>query len=565
MALVFEDENLVPQPCKFYPLDLVRSRLFLHNNRFDEAQKLVNDHKLDWPRYCAAEAEVIFSKSWISLEDEDKKQALEKYEKADEFTKSFLENKESLNDLTKAMTKKSEVEPQDLANWTFDCRLVRATIVMNKALIQMTLGNILKGGYNLRKAWKMLQKLETEMTNGIQIDKTQTKYVIDEEIQLEVKATIGLFYIMIALSPGQFLKVLSIIGFVANRELGLRYLNEAIDKRAYSEWNACLFLMINYLIIPKGLDNANETIQKAEQVVQKVLGIYPDCSTSLNMAAQLELKRGNFQEAMKFLERALESVKSAGLSTSSLDFSRGLVYCYFRDFNSAVSIFDTLSTKSFEMRGFSGLLHASVLHLIGDREKSFQVLSTVPGMLSKTNRFDKLIEPKIPIAKKHGLHLTLHEIMYARRDLHHMKPEDSMAHLEIIEKEFSEVKDDVETKAVYLLLKGAILNSQGTKSEAEKHFKQVLEMKKIIKEQTWVFPNALTELGEMAFFAGDINLAEDYFKQASKSGDYQLKDIVKNRIRLSLEVIQKVKKENAPPSSRRGSLFKSRSSSVVEK
>jgi hypothetical protein len=70
----------------------------------------------------------------------------------------------------------------------------------------------------------------------------------------------------------------------------------------------------------------------------------------------------------------------------------------------------------------------------------------------------------------------------------------------------------------------------------------LISLEKEVKDETWTIPNACQELGEVYYWSGNLDEAENWMKKANKYSGYDWHDVVGNRIRLSLETIRKDKK-----------------------
>ncbi len=77
--------------------------------------------------------------------------------------------------------------------------------------------------------------------------------------------------------------------------------------------------------------------------------------------------------------------------------------------------------------------------------------------LIQNSRFDKLAERKLITYKKRNLGMAPYELMYFRRDLHHLKKNDLEIQLKNLEETFSKLSPGMEDKACYMLIKAVML------------------------------------------------------------------------------------------------------------
>jgi len=365
------------------------------------------------------------------------------------------------------------------------------------------------------------------------------------DVQNEIKFAFGLFYFFVSFSPGSFLKVLELLGFVSNRELGIQYMHEIVDTQAFKEPNAALFLLLNYLIIPRGLSKKEDNLIAAEKILMKCLERYPNGSTYLLFAGQFEVKRGNLSQARQYIEKAIDSLKDIPVVPFMYLTNLAFVHLMARDWSKAIEVLEKVinNDTEFEMKGLCGIQLATCYYMVNQKDKCDALMERIPSLISKHSRFDKLAERKLAQFKKRGISLAPFEFLYVRRDLHHLNEDDLKPTLELLEKHYKDTVETVETKAVFLLLKGAILHGLHEKENARSCFKEVTSMAKVIKEEIWVLPNAFQELGEILYFEGNLDKAEEMFKNASRYNNYDWQEVVANRIKLSLDRIQKEKQD----------------------
>jgi len=522
-----------------YPKELGEIVYYAWNNEFDKAYEAAGDLKNIYPRHANLCAGISASKAWISSASEQKNEALSAYKAAEDLATSFIKSDEKLNQLTMKMTGKIDVDPVIKWNWLIDCKLVVADCLLNRAIFQMTMGIVVKVAYNMRKSWKMFEKIKRDIA-----EKQKENIKVEECIENELKFSLGLFYFFVSFAPGMFLKVLELLGFVANRELGIQYMNEMIDKETMKETNAAVFLLLNYLVIPRGLTKKEENLNSADKILVQMLIKYPKCSFLLMMASQLEMKKGNIKQAQHYAQVAIDSISNLPVVPNNYNANLAGTYYVARDWKAAANMLEKIcngNSQDFEMKGMSGIQLATCYHMMGEDGKCEEVLQRIPTMITKASRFDKLAEKKLVQFRNRGITLGVFEFMYIRRDLHHLKMEDLKAIQEILEQQYKKTIPNTESKMVYLLIKAVILTNLEDVEQAKTCLKEIISNAKQVKNDVWIMPNAYQELGEIYYFEKNEDGAEEMFKAAYKYKDYDFEDVVRNRIKLSLDTIQKEK------------------------
>eukprot|EP01116_Phalansterium_solitarium_P002923 TRINITY_DN1327_c0_g3_i2.p1 TRINITY_DN1327_c0_g3~~TRINITY_DN1327_c0_g3_i2.p1 ORF type:complete len:599 (-),score=247.94 TRINITY_DN1327_c0_g3_i2:206-2002(-) len=509
------------------------------NCQFSEGRKTFEvDGKVD-PRFALELANVTVNASWITQAENDRLAALDALQAADKLAKAVLHDDAKLSEHIKRMTGSDSTDPEVRWNWSMDVRLVYAEALMGRSLMQLQLGNYIKGAYNLRKAFKAFEH--------IQKDITASGHKLHPELDDILKSNLGVFYFFASFAPGMFLKVLELLGFVADRDLGMEYLEGAYQRAGIRFALSGVFLCLNYIFIPRGLSKIEDNLKAAHVIIDSCLERLPGNATFRMMAGQLALKEGDIPVAIQRHLDAIDAVKE--LPDVPFPYYMGASVCHFVNSDWAAAakllhkITDTPAAKKFDMKGLAGLQLATCYYMLGDQKMFKETVDKIPSMISKNSRFDKLAAKKLGQYKKRGFGLAPFEMMYVRRDLHHVHADLAQPLLDKLEENYKKIKENPEDKAPYLLIRGVLLKCLGKPEESKAGFRTILELEKSIKEETWVVPNACQELGEMLYWEGDLDAAEELYKKASKYSGFDWEDVVKNRIKLSLETIKKQKKQ----------------------
>lgn len=90
------------------------------------------------------------------------------------------------------------------------------------AVLQLTRDSKLKGAFNMRKSWKVFE----ESLKMVSSDKSG---LFDEELIRCLNFGAGFFFFAMSIIPQKFLKLIELVGFKADRDLGLKYIRECHD------------------------------------------------------------------------------------------------------------------------------------------------------------------------------------------------------------------------------------------------------------------------------------------------------------------------------------------------
>jgi len=101
-----------------------------------------------------------------------------------------------------------------------------------------------------------------------------------------------------------------------------------------------------------------------------------------------------------------------------------------------------------------------------------------------------------------------------------------------------EVDYSVDDRAIYLLIKGALLKSATKNIEAIECFREVIRLDPLIREKYYV-PYTLFELGESLYHQGDLKGAQEAMKKCSGISGYDWEDPLKVRLRVTIDQLKK--------------------------
>jgi len=513
----------------------VKATFLAWNGKNDESNALLQKRK-QFPRESLELAMNQVNLSWVVTDEASRNKALDLLKDADTVAKGYMDNEKKMKELVSDF--KADWTDAVKAIFMLECRLCYAESLLQRAFVQLSLGSYVKGAFNFRKAFKLFQEIE----------KDSLKCKVSGEIQDLIKFNTGIFLFMTSFAPGVFMKVLEFFGFVSDREKGIRYLTEVFEAGGLRSPLAGLFLMLNFLVIPRGLTSIADNMKQAHVVIEKANKMLPESVFFQLMNGQLLLKEGDLPGAIVCHEKAIKGCENLGVIPTSFHFNLAVCYYVARDWKKAASILEQITseqTKKFDMKGLAALQLASCYHMSGETEKGAKFLDKVPSFITKSSRFDKLAERKAAAYKKRGLGLASYELMFFRRDLHHLKKKDAEEILKELESSYAKMKDNSEDRSTFLLMKSVLIRILGNSKEAKEVLQSIINMEKEIKEEIWVIPNALQEFAEILYFEGKIDEAETLLKKAIKYNGYDWHETVQNRIKLSLDTIKKDRKEGS--------------------
>jgi tetratricopeptide (TPR) repeat protein len=387
----------------------------------------------------------------------------------------------------------------------------------------------------------------------------------------------GVFLFAMSIIPSKFMKLVSLAGFKANREVGLEYIKETHRSNGIRAPFATMTLLFNNLLLPRGLADAEVFLKEAEQLINESLKRYPTGSLFQVMGSHCARKQCKIDEGIKFMEAALTNSKHLGKSPLIYCYELGNCYCMKLDWKKAIEIWTPLcDEEKFQVKVICSLQVASCYIMLDEDAKAQQFLNKAINMPGKKMNFDQIVIRQAKRYLGNGGHFSAFETLYLRRDLAKMIPimdqvlaalekkaekiganqkkelpanaptagsklADKIGNMFGRKKEVTDFSFDY--RACYLLLKGSLLKAMKRNDEAIKCFVEIRELADFLTEKFY-HPYCLYELGESYYIEGKLEEAEKCMKECNKLNGYDWEDPLRVRLRVSMD---QLKKKNLPP------------------
>jgi tetratricopeptide (TPR) repeat protein len=534
------------------------------NNKFNEAEKIFETKKDTNPRHALHYAEVAFLRSFITADTSDTEMAVTRLKAAKQLAENNLKHFEK-GTPPPGVTVSGKNE---LANLQLDCRVVFGDTLYMLAVLQLTRDSKLKGALNMRKSWKVFE----ESLKMVKEAKEQSLY--DEDLVRCLNFGAGFFLFAMSIIPQKFLKLVELVGFRADRDLGLKYIRDCHDAGGARAPFATIVLLFNNLLLPRGLANPAKYLREADALIKDSLVKYPEGSLIQVMGSHCARKQCNIDEGIKFMEDAIENCKS--LNASPLIYKYELANCFAMKLNwaEAAKHFEPLvNEEKFQVRALCALQLATCYHMMGEREKSVALFARIPSYVKKNSSVDPIVAHQAARFASNGGWFSAFELLYIRRDLAKMERQVPQI-LELLEKQagntnatkpvtvdvnakkgfagfanklsslsISKPKNEVvdhsiDDRAAYLMIKGALLKSSDKVDDAIQCFREVIRLEPVIKEKYYV-PYCLFELGESLYQKGNLKEAQEAMKKCNNISGYDWEDPLKVRLRVTIDQLKK--------------------------
>ncbi|GET90983.1 hypothetical protein, conserved [Leishmania tarentolae] len=513
------------------------------NNQYEEALELLSAKKDKNPRYALEWANVSLVKTLMSSTNEDREILLDLFKAADSLATSskysdpMFSGDDEVNDkedkthhqLKKEKKKNKKVFKARKRNatrggeyfdqtWKLECDVIYADALLIRSIGQLMMNSYLKGGINLRKAWgcyySLIQQVEQDTENRI-----------PHELKMCIKYGTGTFYAFLALVPANLMKLLGLIGFISDRDLGEQYLTEVFESNTIRSPFAALVLCTLYLFLPTGLGNVEVTLSRARRVLETMNARYPN-NTYFNGYANFYFrKKGEVGPAVQSITVAAENAEKAGLVPLLIKYLYADTLFMNQQWAEALEqyrkILDHLG-KTKEKFAYTGqvVLSVAACYVMLDNDKEallwFKKVDSMYNPKSKNDSNSPRFANRV-IANPRLLPLSGVYMLYINRDLAHMNKTQGLRVLDEL-KRVVKAKDlsGPEAENMYNLFVGVIEKGIDNTDAAWSYMQNIFDNEKKIPQDSMILPFAYYEAGEMEYRRGNIEKAKQLFEKGSK-------------------------------------------------
>ncbi|KAI8356055.1 hypothetical protein B0O80DRAFT_448601 [Mortierella sp. GBAus27b] len=188
---------------------------------------------------------------------------------------------------------------------------------------------------------KGLASMLREQTKAAEDIKTAVRVL--EDVEDYQRYGMGLFYFIASIVPKSLLPALRTIGLQANHEQGIADLEFVFTRKNGRAPFAALFLLINYLFLPRGMADPSISLGRAGEIIEECLKSCPNGSSYLLMACHHARKTGNMiPSALNHITRGIQTCEAACIPSINYRFELGLTFFIHQEFGKAADIFEIL-------------------------------------------------------------------------------------------------------------------------------------------------------------------------------------------------------------------------------
>ncbi|EFC49286.1 predicted protein [Naegleria gruberi] len=458
---------------------------------------------------------------------------------------------------------------QKINNLKLDHEILDGELHLMRGVVQFSSGSYFKGFYNLRKSYLKFKHVYNIVEPLKSYEKSSNEF-IHSDVLHNVYFGMGIFNFMLSILPPMLTSILSMIGFDADRDHGLELMKFDHEYGGRQFGVASFMLSMNYLFIPRALEDRETKLAIAGGLLEKSEKIFPRSGGFKMMKSHYERKKGDISNAITSLSEAITICEeSMGFMPNIL--VHELSWCYFltEDFEKASHYLNILvsSEKDFDTKGISAMLLAACKLRLGDIEGTNKLIDSFGKYVSKGSRIDKFAAEKVEVFKylktekeKHlMMFMSVFHFLYVKRDLANLQIDIAEPLYELFIKTSNEIVIDNHSKlgndiqAGLAVVRGQFLRLLGKHEESKEEFKKAVSYEHhIVLEKQWI-AFSYYEIGESIYLFESkqvpaekkeekLALLKDvkhYLEKCSKMSGYSFEEVLHSRAKLALKQVNK--------------------------
>ncbi|XP_039184457.1 tetratricopeptide repeat protein 39C isoform X1 [Crotalus tigris] len=523
MAGSEQDGGSGEAPLPFEDAELALAGInMLLNNGFRESDQLFRKYRNHSPLMSFGASFVSFLNAMMTFEEEKMQLACDDLKATEKLCESeeagvieTIKNKIKKNvDGRKAAP--SMIERLQRQIIMADCQVYLAVL----SFVKQELSAYIKGGWILRKAWKIYNKCYADINTlqelyqkkitqeSLTSDATNDNHIaaegVTEDSLNRLKGAVsfgyGLFHLCISMVPPNLLKIINLLGFPGDRLQGLSSLMYASESKDMKAPLATLALLWYHTVVRPffALDGSDTKagLQEAEEILQKKEAAYPNSSLFMFFKGRIQRLECQINSALTSFNTALE------LATDQREIQHVCLYeigwCSMieMNFKDAFESFERLKNESRWSQCYYAYLTAVCQGATGEVNGAQTVFKEVQKLFKrKNNQIEQFSVKKADRFRKQKptkqlCVLASIEVLYLWKAL----PNCSFTNLQHMSQACQEIDDSIVVGLKNLLL-GAIHKCLGNAEDAVQFFQRALKDEICHQNNLYVQPYACYELG----------------------------------------------------------------------
>ncbi|KAG1945782.1 tetratricopeptide repeat protein 39C [Pimephales promelas] len=497
----------------------------LLNNGFKESDELFKRYRTHSPLMSFGASFVSFLNAMMTFEEEKMQMASDDLRTTEKLCES--ENTGVIetirNKIKKSMDSQRSVAIVDRLQRQIivaDCQVYLAVL----SFVKQELSAYIKGGWILRKAWKMYNKCYSDISQlqeacrrrssdqegalasdqANQNTSTESGGRVTEEVLDRLKGSVsfgyGLFHLCISMVPPHLLKIVNLLGFPGDRHQGLASLAYASESKDMKAPLATLALLWYHTVVQPffALDGSDSRagLLEAKAILQKKAMVYPNSSLFIFFRGRVQRLECQINSALASFQDALEFASDQREIQHVCLYEIGWCSMIEMNFEDAFRSFERLKNESRWSQCYYAYLTGVCQGASGDLEGAKAVFRDVQKLFKRKNnqieqfalkRAEKL--RKVPLTRELCI-LGIVEVLYLWKAL----PNCSSSKLQLMNQVLQGLDDPSSLGLKHLLL-GAIQKCLGNIKDAVQSFQLAAQDEYGRLNNSYVQPYSCYELG----------------------------------------------------------------------
>ncbi|XP_018613252.1 tetratricopeptide repeat protein 39C [Scleropages formosus] len=489
----------------------------LLNNGFRESDELFRKYRNHSPLMSFGASFVSFLNAMMTFEEEKMQMACEDLKATEKLCESDIgvietiknKIKRSVDSQSTGMTVVDRLQRQIIVA---DCQVYLAVL----SFVKQELSAYIKGGWILRKAWKMYNKCHSDISmlqescqRRASSDRANDNAAprgpaVTAEALSRLKGSVsfgyGLFHLCISMVPPNLLKIINLLGFPGDRLQGLSSLAYASESKDMKAPLATLALLWYHTVVQPffALDGSDTHtgLMEAKSILQKKEAVYPSSSLFIFFKGRVQRLECQINSALTSFNDALE------LATDQREIQHVCLYeigwCSMieMNFHDAYKSFERLKNESRWSQCYYAYLTGVCQGASGDLEGAISVFRDVQKLFKRKNNqieqfsFRKAERLRRMSPTRELCILAAIEVLYLWKALQNC----SSTKLQLMSQVLQEI-DDVSYVGLKFLLLGAIHKCLGNKRDAIQFFQLAARDEAGRQTNSYVQPYSCYELG----------------------------------------------------------------------
>lgn len=531
--------------------------LFL-NNRFSDAINLIHPwsknssyHALIYSMFMVVKAILTFEPQDIQIGMNAAKEALK--------TCNNFRKKPRIVTLSRLMSRqgiKSIKEEELHAEVCYaECLVLKSaiTFIQDDSLL-----SFLKSGVNVGSSYQIYKDCQQVLELMPENQSKTHRHLIGG-----IKFGVGVFNLMFSLVPPKSLKLLNMVGYSGDREVGLALLHDSASEPHINNILSVFTLLFyyNYVRVVVGVEKASTAA--TESLFLIYLEKFPNCVVLKFFRARFNMLNGNFESAKLKLQECIIT-QNEWKQVHHLCYWE-LMWChiFLQNWKQAYNYASLLFQHSRWSKAIYIYSKAIILALIPPDCVDSENESLSSYFLRVDSLRIKILGSSVPIEKfiaeksqRYGTTTgwftaqPLLEFIYAWSGFRVMskKIELISSWLLIIDKGKELLSENpneeygIDDMSLLNLLKGLCLKHLGKHLKAEHYFIRVIRKEKMLKYDCYLVPYSYYELGMLHYLKGDYANAMKNLDNIKNYKDYSMEARLQFRAHIALEQIAKLEK-----------------------